>query len=193
MHFRLFSWWLQQAGVSRLNGRAGRGLAALVLGLAACSPTYNWRELRLEGANLQAMMPCKPERAQRSVPLGSASAVLHMHSCEAGGHTFAVAWADVGDPSRTADALLMLRRASLAALRVDPDRVAAPALQWKPTVAGASDAQGLQVQGTAPGKGAIQMKAVHFSSGHTVYQVALYGPALSEEPGSTFFEGLRLP
>jgi hypothetical protein len=87
----------------------------------------------------------------------------------------------------------MLRRASLAALRVDPDRVAAPALQWKPTVAGASDAQGLQVQGTAPGKGAIQMKAVHFSSGHTVYQVALYGPALSEEPGSTFFEGLRLP
>jgi hypothetical protein len=163
------------------------------LGVAGCSPTYNWRELRSPGTPLQALMPCKPDVAQRPMPVGTDATPLHMHSCEAGGVTFAVAWADVGDAARTAEALALLRRAALAAIRVDPAQVDAPALQWTPTVPGATQALGLQVQGTQQAQRPVQMKAVHFAAGRQVFQAALYGPTLPEDAITPFFEGLRLP
>ena len=67
------------------------GLATLLLALSACSPTFNWRELRLEGAPLQALMPCKPETAQRSVPLMGKPTALHLLACAIGGVQFAIA------------------------------------------------------------------------------------------------------
>lgn len=161
--------------------------------VAACSPTYNWRELRLTGAPLVGLMPCKPEQATRPVPLGGAPVELHMHSCEAGGLTFAIAWADMGDPARTSEAIGLLRRASVAAIKVAPARVDEPALQWVPAVAGAQQARGLLVQGTQHAQRPVTMKAVHFAQGRFVYQAALYGTALPDEAASTFFEGLRLP
>lgn len=167
-------------------------LSASVAG-AACSPTYNWRELRLAGAPLVALMPCKPEQAQRPVPLGGAPVELHMHSCEAGGLTFAVAWADLGDAARTSEAIGLLRRASVAAIKVAPDRVDDPALQWTPVVPGADPVRGLAAQGTQHTQRPVQMKAAHFAHGTYVYQAALYGAALPDEVATTFFEGLRLP
>jgi hypothetical protein len=143
---------------------------------------------------LLALMPCKPEQATRPMPLGGdASTELHMHSCETAGITFALAWADVGEANRTAQALAVLRQASLAAIRVDPAQVQAPSLQWSARVPGAQDARGLQAQGTQHQQRAVQMKALHFSSGSQIFQAAVYGPAWPEEVGSTFFDGLRLP
>jgi hypothetical protein len=179
------------AGLNLL--RVPVGCALVLLGLSACSPTYNWRELRPAGTPLQALMPCKPDVAERPVPLGGDATALHMHSCETGGITFAVAWADVSEAGRAPQALALLRRASLAAIRVDPAQVDDPALQWTPIVPGAQAVHGLQVQGTQHGQQPVQMKAVHFSHGSRVYQAALYGPSLPGEPVTTFFEGLRLP
>ena len=51
--------------------RAGRLLAAAVLA-AACSPVFNWREVPV-GESLVAMLPCKPDRAERSLPMGAAT------------------------------------------------------------------------------------------------------------------------
>jgi hypothetical protein len=36
---------------------------------ASCSPTMNWREVRFEGDEFMALMPCKPEEATRTVTL----------------------------------------------------------------------------------------------------------------------------
>lgn len=164
--------------------------------LVGCSPTFNWRELRPEGTPLQALMPCKPEVAQRPVPLAGPSATpstLHMYSCDTGGITFAVSWADVGEPGRTGEALALLRRASLAAIRVNPAQVDDPAWQWTPSVDGTQNAKGLKAQGTQHEQRAVQMQAVHFARGQQVYQAAVYGPALTDEMTTPFFEGLRLP
>jgi len=35
--------------------------------LAACSPAYNWREVRLVDAPLRAMLPCKPTAPTREI------------------------------------------------------------------------------------------------------------------------------
>ena len=71
------------------------GWGVLALGLSAgCSPSHNWRQVRPEGAPLVALMPCKPERAEREVSLlgpGQPVVRLQMMSCEVQGRTYAVA------------------------------------------------------------------------------------------------------
>ena len=162
--------------------------------LSACSPTFNWRELRPEGTPLQALMPCKPETATRPAPLdGGTPTELHMHSCEAGGLTFAVAWAELGDAARVPDALSGWRRASLGAVRVDPARADDPATAWQAAVPGATAVQGLKAQGSNHAGQPVQVRAVHFARGTQVYQAAVYGPVLSDEVTGAFFDGLKLP
>ena len=168
-------------------------LCALSL-LSACNPTFNWRELRPEGSPLQALMPCKPESATRPVPLdGRAPVELHMHSCDTGGLTFAVAWAELGEASRVSGALTGWRRASLAAVRLDPARGDDPTLRWNVVVPGATQTQGLTAQGSDHQGREVQVRAVHFARGTRVFQAAVYGPRMSDEVTATFFEGLKLP
>lgn len=171
------------------------GLALLAwLALTACNPTFNWRELRPEGTPLLAMMPCKPESATRPVPLdGGVPTDLHMHSCDTGGLTFAVAWAEPGDAARVPRALEGWRRATLAAVQIDPARVDDPAIQWSAAVPGATQAAGLTATGRNHQGQPVQMRALHFARGTQVYQAAVYGPALGDEITGVFFEGLKLP
>lgn len=166
--------------------------ALCLLTLAGCYPTFNWRELRPEGTPLQALLPCKPETAERTVPLGGAPTVLHMHSCKTGDLTFALAWVRAADAATVPALLSDWQRASLAAIRVDPARQTDPAYQWAATVAGASPVQGLTAQGTDSQGQPVQARAVYFAQGAQVYQAAIYGAA-SDEVRATFFEGLKLP
>ncbi|MFN7122871.1 MAG: hypothetical protein ACK4NM_12660 [Hydrogenophaga sp.] len=173
--------------------RRCRPFAALcLLALAGCYPTFNWRELRPEGTPLQALLPCKPETAERTVPLGGAPTVLHMHSCKTGDLTFALAWANATDAAATPALLNEWQRASLAAIRVDPARQTDPAHHWAATVAGASSVQGVIAQGTDPQGQPVQARAVYFARDAQVFQAAIYGAA-SDEVRTTFFEGLKLP
>jgi len=160
---------------------------------ASCSPTFNWREVRTEGAPLLALMPCKPENAVRSVPLGGTPTTLHMQSCDTGGLTFAVAWAELDDAARAPEALAQWRVAALAAIRVEPGLALDPKTQWPVKVSGAGAAQGLVAQGSTHDNRPVQMRAVYFSRGSQIFQGALYGAQLPEAEVTTFFEGLRLP
>ena len=60
------------------------------LGLQACSPALNWRSVSVPEAALQAMLPCKPEQAVRTVELAGAPLAMSMWGCDADGATFAV-------------------------------------------------------------------------------------------------------
>ena len=171
----------------------GLALSASLV-LAACNPTFNWRELRPEGSSLLAMMPCKPESATRPVPLdGGAPMDLHMHSCDTGGLTFAVAWAELGDAARMPGALNGWRRATLAAVQVDPAQADDPSTTWEAAVPGATQTVGLRAVGRNHQGQAVQVRAVHFARGTQVYQAAIYGPAPGDEIAAVFFEGLKLP
>ncbi|HEX5737279.1 MAG TPA: hypothetical protein VFY22_02115 [Hydrogenophaga sp.] len=176
--------------------RALAGSLLLVMGLlalSACSPTFNWRELRPAGTPLQALMPCKPDTAERTVPLAGVPTQMHMHSCEAGGQTFALAWVDVAEEARVPEVLAGWRAGSLAAIRLDPATAADANTTWPVAVPGAQQLQGLQATGQDPQGKATQMRGAYFSKGTQVFQAAVYGPSLSDEVLATFFEGLRLP
>lgn len=168
-------------------------LAAASLLLAACSPTFNWRSVAVDGTTLQALMPCKPDAAEREVPLGGQPTRLQMRSCETGGLTFALAWADVGDTARVPDALAGWRRASLVSLRADQALADDPAARWAVSVPGADQALGLRASGRDAQGQPIEMRALHFSRGPWLFQAAVYGRRIDEAALAAFTDGLRLP
>jgi hypothetical protein len=61
-------------------------ISALSL-VAGCTPAFNWRDVAFDGLPVSALLPCKPDRATRAVPLAGAPRQMVMAGCEAGGAT----------------------------------------------------------------------------------------------------------
>ena len=168
-------------------------LAALTA-LAACSPTLNWREVRLEGTALALLMPCKPDKAQKTVPLAGQPTELMLLSCDAGGMTFAVAVADVKDASKTAVALAQWQSAALANIKAGAAPIkagAAPAAVPLKLPGLASGAALIKATGQRPNGQAVRTQAAYFAQGTLVFQAAMYADNLSADAADTFFSGLK--
>ena len=160
---------------------------AAAVALAACSPTFNWREIRVDAAGLKARLPCKPDRGARPVPMAGRQVQLQVLGCDAGGATFAILTGDVVDPLRSAEVLEQWRRATLANMRGD----AAQAQAFLPAGAMAL-APSLRV--TAAGQRAdgspVQSQAAYFARGSRVFQAVIYADRVTPEVAETFFLSL---
>ena len=73
--------------------------------MLACAPALDWREVRPAGSGITLLFPCKPDSHARQVQLGPHSVRLELHACTAAGTTWALAFADMGDPARVGPAL----------------------------------------------------------------------------------------
>jgi hypothetical protein len=171
-------------------------LVCLMLLVAACSPTFNWRDVSLDGAPLRAQLPCKPERAERQVPLTASGTVLRLVSCEAGGLTFALAWATVDTDERLPTVLDNWQQAGWASLRQTVGAPVGPPAgwaAWPATVARAQHLRGWQGSGLDHQGHTVMARQLYFSHGAVVYQAAVYGPSLDAMALTPFVEALRLP
>lgn len=168
---------------------ANAGLAAL-LALAACSPALNWREVRPEGTRLNLLLPCKPDKAQKVVPLGGRPTPLSMLGCDADGATFAVAVADVGDPSQAASVLALWQDLALANMKAAP--ASRQPLPLKvPGATPGTPATRVQAQGQRADGAAVSGQAAYFAQGSQVFQVVMYAPRIAPEVAETFFSSLK--
>lgn len=171
-------------------------LGCLTLCLVACSPTFNWRDVSLAGAPLRAQMPCKPERAERQVPLTAAGTTLHLLSCETGGLTFALAWATLApqdNPSAVLDSWQLAGWARLRQTQAAADTPPAGWTAWPMPLAGAQTLRGWQGQGLDHEGRTVSARQVYFAHGAVVYQAAVYGSSNDPSVVAPFFEALRLP
>ncbi len=162
------------------------GCAAL---LAACAPALDWRELRPEGSGLALLMPCKPDSQARHVGLASTQVRLALYACSAGGVTWGVAFADIGDPARVGAALDELRASAAKNLG------AAEAVELPLQVAGATpnpSSRRVQFPGRMPDGRAVTEQTAVFAKGTRVYQAVAVGQALEPEAVAMFFGSLRL-
>lgn len=161
-----------------------------LLALCGCSPELNWREVRPEGSGVVALFPCKPSVAARAVTLAGARVQMSLATCRAEHNTYALAYADAGEPARAGPALAALRSAASAnlgspALLLGPMRV--PGMTPNPL------AERLSISGTLPnGETVTQVSAV-FTRGTWVYQASMTGTRLSAESIATFFDSFKLP
>lgn len=163
--------------------------AAALLSLAACSPTFNWREVRVESVPLKAMLPCKPDKAARTVPMAGRQVELRVLGCDAGGATFALLTGDVVDPLRAGEVLAQWRAATLANLRSPAGNA-----QDRPFLPAGAMAlpQSLRVSAAGErGDGSkVESQAVYFARGSRVVQAVVYADQVPAEAAETFFAGL---
>jgi hypothetical protein len=165
------------------------GGAALAAGVSACSPVLDWREARSGGDTLTALLPCKPERRERSVPLAGAPVMLEQLSCHAGGTTWAVTTADVGAAARVGPALEAQRAARAVNLQ-GRETAASPA-----RVAGMTPqalALRYSVDGRRPDGSALREESLQFARGTRVFHAAALGGAPPADALETFFDSLKL-
>ena len=175
--------------MSRFPIFSAAGLATL-LALAGCSPAFNWREVRPDSTRLNLLLPCKPDKAQKVVPLGGQPTTLSMLGCEAGGATFAVAVADLGDAARAAAVLALWQGLTLANMKAAPGTAQALPL----TIRGASAAPPVarvQARGQRADGTPVTGQAAYFAQGSQVFQVVVYAPQIAPEVAETFFSSLK--
>jgi hypothetical protein len=167
-------------------------LAAAAAILAACSPTFNWREVPIAETGLVALLPCKPDRAERALPLGAESVRIAMAGCEAGGATFAVAHASANDPAQ-AEAWLIAWRAATRSQLGEAQATEAPATLKNATTTPAP----VRLEAAPPQPG-VPLQVLWFAQRQIDGRVALYqatvlGRPSAPDAAAAFFEGLRLP
>ncbi len=161
----------------------------LCVGLAACSPTLDWREVRTPGAAVSALMPCKPVAQRRQLSLAATGVVLNLQACTAGGLTWGLVSADVVDPSRVALALdeLLAASARNVSAAVAGSEAFAPAGS---TPNGRS--RRIRLAGTLPDGSPAQLESAVFTHGTWVFQATVLGEKADAEAAGTFFASLRV-
>ena len=172
-------------------------LLAVAASMAACSPTFNWRDVRPEGTALSLLMPCKPDKAEKKVPLGDPPVVLRLLGCDAGGATFAVAVAEVGDATRVAGVLAQWQNGTLANMKAPPvgklsDGIATELVLLKfPGAALQPPAVLIKAVGQRADGTAANGQAAYFVQGTQVFQAVMYAAEIKSEVAENFFSSLK--
>jgi hypothetical protein len=78
----------------------------LVLAVSACSPTFDWREIRPPESEAVLNLPCKPEFQSRKAANGARMGLAH---CRTGGFEFAFSWAELATPAEAPLAVAQMR------------------------------------------------------------------------------------
>lgn len=168
----------------KLLGRMA--VALCLLALAGCSPTFNWREVRVGTSDLRVLLPCKPESANRKVPVSGQESTLLMVSCDAGDITFAVSTLSVpggASPVSIADAW---KRATLAGLNADPSQVRG----WAVSARAGMETEAWEAMGVRHTGQPVRVRVLGVRQGENLFQLAVYGEPLPEVL-STFVDGVR--
>ena len=168
--------------------------AAVALAAAACTPSLNWREVRLAPTTAVALLPCKPDRAERSVPLGGEPTTLAVSGCEAGGATFALMAAKV-PAGRAPDELLAgWQQATLANMQADAAHVQRSA--YRPIGglplphAQRVVAQGRRGDGRAVAAQAVWSAHAAPAGGVELLHAVMYADRADPAAADAFFDGL---
>lgn len=136
---------------------------------------------------LTLLLPCKPDRAQRTVRIGQDDVAMQMAGCEVGEVLYAVSHIQVKSVAGVPDAVQKWQAVALSNLRAtSPQRQ--PWLVPK----GANTAVRLLATGQSTHGGAVQAQLAWFSAGLDVYHIAVYAPHLAPEHSESILSDLRI-
>ena len=158
-----------------------------LLGVSACSPALNWREVPVQGTSMTALMPCKPDHSQRKISLAGHEVDMSMQSCDADGATFALAHVSLPAATVVPAALAHWQQATWAHMGVlapaaSPLKLPGnqiPPLRWT--------AQGKRSNGEA-----VEFSGLWAAQGANLVQVAMYTPTARAAVRDIFFDGFKL-
>jgi len=148
--------------------------------LAACSPKFDWREVRGTSAPFVVLLPAKPATHTRSVNLDGISVDMTMTAADAGGVTFAVGTAELPDAAQAQHALTAMKTALVRNIGGTVRKETAPAAGTLEVEAAGTDSRLLLARFIARDKRIYQVIAVGKES------------ALPPEAAETFFTSFKL-
>jgi hypothetical protein len=160
----------------------------LMLSLAACTPSLNWRQASLEGSGVTMLFPCRPERAERAVRVADAELRMRMHSCSAAGAAFSLAFVDIAQAARVAPVMDALRSAAQANVGGTATARAWTAPGATPNEHGAL----LRIEGHRPDGRRVVEHVALFVRGLRVYQATALGEQIDHDALDTFFDSIRV-
>lgn len=149
--------------------------------LAACNPTYNWRDYSSPDAPFRIMFPAKPATHTRAVDLNGMKVEMTMTAAEVEGVTFAVGTGMAPDPARAQAALGDMKTALLRNLGARARRESAAAAAIDVDAVGQVRGQPMLLRG-------------HFAAkGPRFYQVVVMGPekAVTTEQVDQFISSFK--
>ncbi|WP_312518998.1 hypothetical protein [Massilia sp.] len=128
--------------------------------LAACNPTYNWRDHASPDGAYKVLFPAKPATFTRPVDLDGLKVEMTMTAAEVDGVTFAVGSATAPDAARAQAALPAMRRALLRNIGA-ADSSDAPAKDGLQVDAGgSSNGRPVQLNGRFVARGARMFQVI---------------------------------
>jgi hypothetical protein len=156
-------------------------LSLLCMWLGACSPALNWRNVALAG--VQVALPCKPDQAEREVPLAGMDLRLAMVGCEADGGLYAVSHIRLAQGAQGQAVIEAWRAQALQAMRATqaPRAMPVPALGSRPAL------MVYQASGMNPRGQAVQARWSWVQHDQDIYHWALYAPVIRAEMDEPFF------
>jgi hypothetical protein len=165
------------------------GAMVVFLVLQGCTPTLNWREVRLDAAPLLALFPCRPDQGVQAVALGERVVKMTMLGCEAGGAMFTLAHVDRGG-SVDDEALVALWQSGTVASMQGVQTSAAPFVLKNVSTSPAP--RQIRAAGKRADDSSVVLRAAWFAVGGAIYQVAVYADRDNDDVVQSFFEGIRV-
>ena len=163
-------------------------LLCIAAGLSACSPRFDWRRVVVDNAGFEAVLPCRPDRQTRTVPLADTPLQMTLLACEHGGHTFGLATVEVSDPAQVAPVLRAL--ADAARQSVHGRLLAREPLQLTGGTPGA-DSLRMRLEGERPDGSAVHEAVWLFARGTRVYRATAIADQLDDSALAAFGDGLH--
>jgi hypothetical protein len=174
------------------SGTAQLARQACMLGLAlatmGCAPALDWRFVDVPDSELEVQLPCRPGRFERDLRVAGVPLKLFMLSCEAGGVTYGVATADVGDPASVEIVLAALAENARAALRAAGESYAPLELPGATPFRGNVKAR---LHGRRPDGRPAEESFRVFARGSRIFQASAIGSSFNDAAVKPFEEGLR--
>lgn len=157
----------------------------LALLLAACNPTYNWRDYQSAESKFSAQFPGKPSTHTRSVDLNGVKVDMTMTAADVDGALFAVGSATLADAAAAAAALDAMKTAMAKNIG---GTISAEARASN----GASHSIRIDASGNRNGQ-PVRLVGRFESHGPRVYQAVIIAPskALSQEHIDQFMQSFK--
>lgn len=176
---------------------------ASAVGGVACTPAFNWREVRNLEHRFSVLLPARVAQMTRTIDLDGVALEMTMVGARAEQALFSVGAATLprDDAALREHALAAMRTAMLnnIAARQFPDPARGPASRARAVkmtdasgaVVGAQDGIGIEAAGRVAGE-AVVLHAVFVARGERIWQaVAIVPPGLSEQ-AQTMLDSFRI-
>jgi hypothetical protein len=204
-----------QRYLSGVSSAAIVGAIVALLGLSACSPEYNWREVRIDAASARFMLPGKPASLDRTINIEGRPVVMTMTGAKVGESTYTVAYANIQAPADPQKTLVAMREQMVRNIQGSVQSQTGPTTQPMTQSQGQSfsaplikavqvaivDENGVakasmtgqlvDAQGAVNGR-PVSMKALFVTYQQTVVQAVSLGADLNQDQATQFVQSLRL-